>query len=262
MAQHDYTIANQSGAAFRADLNNALAAIVSQNSGAAEPSVTYAYMPWADTTAGVLKIRNAANSGWVTLYQLDGEWRYYDDDASNYVAFQAPATVSSNLTLTLPGADGTNGQALVTNGSGNLSFATVAPAGSIIWYAANTAPNGYLKANGANVSRTTYAALFAAIGTTFGVGDGSTTFGLPDLRGEFVRGWDDGRGIDTGRAFGSAQSDDLKSHTHTYLSNAAGNSVTGGPSSISDGETGSTTGATGGAETRPRNIALLACIKY
>ena len=74
MAQHDYTIANQSGAAFRADLNNALAAIVSQNSGAAEPSVTYAYMPWADTTAGVLKIRNAANSGWVTLYQLDGEW--------------------------------------------------------------------------------------------------------------------------------------------------------------------------------------------
>lgn len=74
MAQHDYTIANQSGAAFRADLNNALAAAVSQNSGANEPSVTYAYMPWADTTAGVLKIRNAANSAWITLYQLDGEW--------------------------------------------------------------------------------------------------------------------------------------------------------------------------------------------
>lgn len=74
MAQHDYIIANQSGAAFRADLNNALAAIVSQNSGAAEPSVTYAYMPWADTTNGVFKIRNAANNGWVTLYQLDGEW--------------------------------------------------------------------------------------------------------------------------------------------------------------------------------------------
>jgi hypothetical protein len=74
MAQHDYVIANQSGAAFRADLNNALAAIVSQNSGAAEPSVTYAYMPWADTTNGLFKIRNAANSGWITLYQLDGEW--------------------------------------------------------------------------------------------------------------------------------------------------------------------------------------------
>lgn len=74
MAQHDYIIANQSGAAFRADLNNALAAIVSQNSGAAEPSVTYAYMPWSDTTTGLFKIRNAANSAWITLYQLDGEW--------------------------------------------------------------------------------------------------------------------------------------------------------------------------------------------
>ena len=74
MAQHDYVIANQSGAAFRADLNNALAAISSQNSGAAEPSVTYAYMPWADTTTGLFKIRNSSNSGWVTLYQLDGEW--------------------------------------------------------------------------------------------------------------------------------------------------------------------------------------------
>jgi len=74
MAQHDYVIANQSGAAFRADLNNALAAIVSQNSGAAEPSTTYAYMPWADMTNGLFKIRNAANSAWITLYQLDGEW--------------------------------------------------------------------------------------------------------------------------------------------------------------------------------------------
>ena len=74
MAQHDYIIANQSGAAFRADLNNSLAAIVSQNSGAAEPSTTYAYMPWADTANGLFKIRNAANSAWITLYQLDGEW--------------------------------------------------------------------------------------------------------------------------------------------------------------------------------------------
>lgn len=74
MAQHDYVIANQSGSAFRADLNNALAAIVSQNSGAAEPSTTFAYQPWADTTNGLFKIRNAANSGWITLYQLDGEW--------------------------------------------------------------------------------------------------------------------------------------------------------------------------------------------
>jgi hypothetical protein len=74
MAQHDYVIANGTGAAVRSDLNNALAAIVSQNSGATEPSTTYAYMPWADSTTGLYKIRNAANNGWITLFQLDGEW--------------------------------------------------------------------------------------------------------------------------------------------------------------------------------------------
>lgn len=70
MAHHDYIIANQSGAAFRADLNNGLAAIVSQNSGAAQPSTTYAYQWWADTTTGLLKIRNAANSAWITVGTL------------------------------------------------------------------------------------------------------------------------------------------------------------------------------------------------
>jgi hypothetical protein len=70
MAQHDYIIANQSGAAFRSDLNNGLAAIVSQNSGAAQPSTTYAYQWWADTTTGLLKIRNAANNAWITIGTL------------------------------------------------------------------------------------------------------------------------------------------------------------------------------------------------
>ncbi len=70
MAQHDYNIANQSGAAFRQDLNNGLAAIVSQNSGPNEPSTTYSYQWWADTTAGLLKIRNAANNAWVTIGTL------------------------------------------------------------------------------------------------------------------------------------------------------------------------------------------------
>jgi len=70
MAQHDYVIANQSGAAFRSDLNNALSAIVSQNSGSAEPSTTFAYQLWADTTTGLLKIRNAANNAWITVGDL------------------------------------------------------------------------------------------------------------------------------------------------------------------------------------------------
>lgn len=74
MATHDYVIANASGAAVRADLNNALAAIVSNNSNATEPATTYAYQWWADTTAGILKFRNAANDAWIDIVQLDGEY--------------------------------------------------------------------------------------------------------------------------------------------------------------------------------------------
>ncbi|MFZ9646070.1 MAG: hypothetical protein ACO29M_05285, partial [Fluviibacter sp.] len=74
MATHDYVIANGTGAAVRSDLNDALAAIVSQNSSATAPATTFAYMRWADTTAGVMKMRNGANSAWISLYQLDGEY--------------------------------------------------------------------------------------------------------------------------------------------------------------------------------------------
>ena len=67
MAQHDYDIANQTGANFRADLNNALDAIASNNSGSSEPSTTFAYEWWIDTSANVLKLRNSANNAWITL---------------------------------------------------------------------------------------------------------------------------------------------------------------------------------------------------
>lgn len=78
MATYDWTgtniIPNGSGSAVRADLNDALLALFSQNSSATAPPETVAYMTWADTSTGLYKIRNAANSGWITLYQLDGEW--------------------------------------------------------------------------------------------------------------------------------------------------------------------------------------------
>ena len=144
------------------------------------------------------------------------------------------------------------------------------PAGLIVCSATNAPPSGYLKANGALVSRTAYAALFAAIGTTHGAGDGISTFKLPDLRGEFIRGWDDGRLVDSGRVFGSAQADDFRSHYHLlsmWASTAADG--TGGPYAVGADTIGSLYGDTygpikntGGAETRPRNIALLACIKF
>ena len=82
MATHDYVIANQSGAAFRTDLNNALAAIVSNNSNSSAPSTTYAYQWWADTNTGILKIRNSSNNAWVELLQLDDTLTLEDGSAS------------------------------------------------------------------------------------------------------------------------------------------------------------------------------------
>jgi phage-related tail fiber protein len=165
-------------------------------------------------------------------------------------------------------------------------------AGEVFYTARSTAPAGSLKANGAAVSRTAYAALFGAIGTTYGAGDGFNTFNLPDLRGEFLRGLDDGRGVDAGRVLGSAQTSQNLAHTHTGATNsdgshshtytdgrpvnppgnglAAGSQVPGVWERVDQKTTDAagshthtfTTGSTGGTEARPRNIALLACIKY
>ena len=160
------------------------------------------------------------------------------------------------------------------------------PSGTVLYFAGQSAPAGWLKANGAAVSRTAYAALFAAIGTTYGAGDGRSTFNLPDLRGEFLRGWDDGRGVDTGRVFGSAQADAVRQHYHGigYISpnnddgafvvrnwttaeqhnlqfiNGNGNSAIRTLSASSNlGTTNAIDDAAG--ETRPRNVALLDIIK-
>ena len=168
-------------------------------------------------------------------------------------------------------------------------IASAIPSGAVMYFAGQTAPSGWLKANGAAVSRSTYAALFAAIGTTYGAGDGSSTFNLPDLRGEFVRGWDDGRGIDSGRAFGSAQSDAIRNITggiealysgyrYTLYTKADGAFTM----DLDDGANSTFSSSKGDSdhnnrkkrvvfdasrsvptadENRPRNIALLACIK-
>ena len=123
---------------------------------------------------------------------------------------------------------------------------------------------GTPKRNGAAVSRTTYAALFAAIGVVFGAGDGSSTFNLPELRGEFIRSWDDGRGVEPARTFGSAQAADIAPHSHSIYTNY-GTGIDGSSRVSSfavNGPTGvASTNPSTGTETRPRNIALLVCIK-
>lgn len=139
----------------------------------------------------------------------------------------------------------------------------VVPAGSVLSFAMSTAPTGWLKANGAVISRTTYADLFAAIGTTFGVGDGSTTFAIPDLRGMFLRGWDDGRGVDTSRVFGSQQTADVLIPYRRYNSAATViGAQLGLTNTVSLGHTLWDQSGWIGSETRPINVALLSCIKF
>ncbi|MBK1683382.1 phage tail protein [Rhodoferax fermentans] len=155
--------------------------------------------------------------------------------------------------------------------------------GEVCLFARSTPPSGFLKANGAAVSRAAYASLFNAIGTIFGGGDGVATFNLPDLRGEFLRGFDDARGVDPARVFGSPQAQDFLAHAHFAFGYMDRNSIgsayalTGqafpvagkgfASSSVSYPITTEMSGAaqgaySGGTETRPRNVALLACIKY
>jgi hypothetical protein len=124
MAQHDYVIDNQSGAAFRADLNNGLAAIVSQNSGTSQPSTTYAYQWWADTTTGLLKIRNAANNAWITVGTLASANLGLLPSAGTLIAALGDASTPGitftgdlNTGVYSPGADQV---AISTNGTGRL----------------------------------------------------------------------------------------------------------------------------------------------
>jgi microcystin-dependent protein len=285
MSQHDFNIANQSFPATRTDLNNALLALASNSSGDAEPGTTYANQWWYETDTNKLKIRNEADNAWIEIATLDQSSNNVLSITTQGFTLGATAITASGTEINLLN-DLTRGSIIYGNASGvtselvkgsantvltsdgtDISWAAAGggvPAGSVIYHAANTPPTDFIKANGAAISRTTYSDLFTAIGTTFGVGDGSSTFNVPDLRGEFMRGWDDSRGIDSGRSFGSAQADEFESHTHSLTGNT---SITAASSNV--GGVGGTTyiyssptGATGGSETRPRNIALLACIKY
>jgi microcystin-dependent protein len=141
------------------------------------------------------------------------------------------------------------------------------PAGTVVYVARDTAPEGWLVADGREVSRTQYADLFAAIRVKFGMGDGIDTFGLPDLRGEFIRGLDSGRGVDAGRKFGSSQNDAFANHSHptgSYGGNIGSGDVVYNRVGLTAGQDvlQNSTKSVGDTETRPRNIALLACIKY
>lgn len=157
------------------------------------------------------------------------------------------------------------------------------PVGSIIYVTKNLIPSGFIKCNGSALSRTTYQKLYDYIGITYGAGDGSSTFTLPDLRGVFIRGLDESRGIDVGRLIGSLQSDAIPYHKHvvSWGENQANEfGVIGGNSRFGSGETDNDNGrmltndgnlylgvnpnptVNFSNESRPINVALIPCIRY
>jgi len=199
--------------------------LADDSSGAASPALSFD----GDTDTGIFRV-GANTMGFATagverveisdngLDMSNGlPIRFQDSSGAPFVALKSPSSVSSNVTFTLPAADGSAGEFLKTDGSGNLSFSIVqgVPSGSVFCMAVATVPSGYLECNGAAVSRTTYSALFAIIGTAYGAGNGSSTFNIPDLRGEFVRGFDNGKGTDSGRSIATSQSAQNASHNHS-----------------------------------------------
>jgi len=162
----------------------------------------------------------------------------------------------------------------------NNSLAEVLPVGMVAPFAGTAAPSGWLECDGSAISRTTYSDLFTALGTLYGVGDGSTTFNLPDLRGQFLRGWNHGAGTDpdaasrtdrgdgtTGDNVGTKQADENKSHTHITSGDFWRRPATDYVISLSTGTwdnltTDPETSASGGNESRPKNVSVMFCIKY
>ena len=199
--------------------------------------------------------------------------RYYTETEMNTLlagkqasGSYAPATGIAPSAIT--------GTAVITTDS------RLVPPGAVMSFAMNSAPSGWVEANGDAVSRSAYSALFSAIGTTYGSGNGSTTFNLPDLRGYFIRG--SGTNVDgtASGSFGLKQSDDVKPHVHPFSLSiqslvlsvqAAFGTRTAGGSSQTVSDITVTTGSpsasasissNSGTETRPKNIAMMYCIKF
>lgn len=197
------------------------------------------------------------------------------------VGTTANKVVQLTAAAKLPAIDGSLLTNLPSSSTGNI--------GAIEFVPYSTPDTNFMKCDGTAISRSTYATLFAKIGTNYGIGDGSTTFNLPELRGEFIRVWDDSRGIDIGRTIGSTQAASFASHDHGAGSLAASSggahthtvpvgtndSGSGGArtgpvtaGSLTTSSNGAhthtisgSTSSSGSTETKPRNIALMAQIR-
>lgn len=230
--------------------------------------IRLAFRAAADNTGAVTLNANAAGAKPVVKFTLDGETTLGAGE------IQAGGIYEVIYSATLNGAAG--GWLLLNPTQQQITPGIMAPHGS------DVVPAGWLECDGTAVSRTTYANLFAIIGTKWGNGNGTTTFNLPELRGEFLRGWDHGRGVDTGRAFGSAQAEMIGPHTHPITDNGHKHNERGSGSpgvtttsqfsnalsAAADQSTETALATTGitinnnsGTENRPRNKAAMWIIK-
>jgi len=278
------------GIAMTKDVDAALAAISTLNAGATDPGTgPGAYALWADTGSNKLKQRNADNSAWVALCDLAAALAALAGNASQ--TFSVANAVANEQAVNLGQLQAAIDTATAVAAAAAAKVASN-PTGTIISSACAAAPSGYLLCNGNAVSRSDYAALFTAIGTAYGVGDGSSTFNIPDARGLVLRGADSGRDIDSGRALGSYQSDAIASHavsisdpghSHTLRMMAPGGGyknygfsgvgynstigggpdytfTTSGPTNASG--TGISASYSGASETRMKNLAVNFFIKF
>ncbi|MEM7047394.1 MAG: phage tail protein [Pseudomonadota bacterium] len=164
--------------------------------------IVWIYSNDADFASFALWVRDELQNGaaWfaMTLSLSDGEGLRHARFSSPYSAIknsEGQWQVSARLEIIDPDREHMMVWQMVSSFLAQTQD-RVTPVGSIISYAAQTPPKGWLECDGAAISRSDYANLFKVIGTTYGDGDGETTFNLPDLRSEFVRGWDHGRGVD------------------------------------------------------------------
>jgi microcystin-dependent protein len=200
-------------------------------------------------------------------------------------------TSLNGLTTPLPISEGGTGastapQALINLGViAAIDAIITVPIGGVVMWTAATPPTNFLECNGQALSRVTFGNLFSVMGTTFGAGDGSTTFNIPDLRGFFVRGWANSSTEDAGRVFGSNQVNAVGPHTHPVIDPGHDHSVDFAAITFAGGGTparnpgisgptfstnpavtnltiGTSSGSGTSTESRPDNVALMYVVRY
>ncbi|AIA10319.1 tail fiber protein [Vibrio phage X29] len=239
-----------SAGALNAPVPNASGTLLVIQGGSGENFVSQMWTQSSDLTAERVFVRHKTSSGWTDWVEV-----YHTGNLPEVTQGEAEGT-SSALRAWSP--------LRVRQAIEAWARTVNDEVGVVKYFISTVTPTGrYIKANGAAVSRTAYADLFAKVGTFWGAGDGSTTFNVPDLRGEFIRSWDDGRGIDAGRAFGSTQNENTPSDTMYRINNISpAFSFANGPMVSGSLITNATFKQANTGDNRPRNVALIAWIGY